>query len=1028
MIPVSLTLKGLYSYQQEQTIDFNRLLDGQVFGIFGAVGSGKSTILEAISFALYGETERLNQRDNRNYNMMNLKSNELLIDFIFANFDNTEYRFTVKGKRAGNDFETVRTFQRSAYKKVNDHWEPLEETSAEPVIGLSYDNFRRTIIIPQGKFQEFLQLGDKARTDMLKEIFHLGKYEFFYQTASLEKKNNEKAQHLRGQLERYNETTADAVETKQTRVEELKSELDEIRMRLQQQEKQEKALAELKKIFEELSQKKEELEKLKSQEDHYKKQEKKLHDYEYCLRNFKDKLARQKELRNSINSKNKTILESNELLSALSGQLVRQETQWLEVKEEIKKQDSRKDLLNDYRHLQSILELEKEIETLQKRAADGNEYVIAESKKKAELQQKLDKQKSDLKAQKSALPDMKTLSEVNQWFLAKEHLYKTKTDIAGEIAEAQKSLSEYAEELSDHLPSFLAERILETQQPAISAYLKHISEYTEASHVRLEKLQQQVNHYQVQMKLGEYAEKLHAGEACPLCGSKEHSEILSVENVNEHLEKAGKEIEQVKNNLKICDKASGALRELQIKQQNKQHQLDNLSEKREDANEKLKAHEELFLWKNFNPEKKEEVTKAFVEAENITNEIRQQETAIETTEKELQANSEKFEKYKTAVENIKNEVTAKASSLQTIQKQLKVLKPEEQRFSPATLQEKAQKLAGEIKAIDKRHEQLSKTIEQQRQNKIALQERTDAARQVLAEEGKLLENLEKDLKKCLEKSAFGNWQEIEAILEDQLDIDVLRNELTEYQQRLYKSRQDVDHLEKQTKDRPFDPEKYQDLLGKIASLREDVQQVNDECVKETDALERLKNDLQTKEKLEKGLEALQHRAANLSTLRQIFKGSGFINYISSVYLHNLCQAANERFYKLTRQQLRLEVTESNDFQVRDFLNNGKTRSVKTLSGGQTFQASLSLALALAESVQHQNKARQNFFFLDEGFGSLDKESLQIVFDTLKSLRKENRIVGIISHVEDLQQEIDVYLKIINHPETGSLVKRSWSEA
>jgi exonuclease SbcC len=157
----------------------------------------------------------------------------------------------------------------------------------------------------------------------------------------------------------------------------------------------------------------------------------------------------------------------------------------------------------------------------------------------------------------------------------------------------------------------------------------------------------------------------------------------------------------------------------------------------------------------------------------------------------------------------------------------------------------------------------------------------------------------------------------------------------------------------------------------------------------------------------------------------MFRESGFVNYVSSVYLQNLCKAANERFYKLTRQKLQLEVTDKNEFQIRDFLHNGQVRSVKTLSGGQTFQAALCLALALADNIQQLTQSSQNFFFLDEGFGSLDRESLQIVFDTLKALRKENRIVGVISHVEEMQYEIDTYLRIVNDEVTGSVVHSSW---
>src|SRR5690606_40453452 len=83
--------------------------------------------------------------------------------------------FIVKGKRHGKDFERVNTFDRAGYEWNNEEWKPLESSLAESILGLSYDNFRRTIIIPQGKFQEFLQLGHSNRTQMLKEIFQLEK-------------------------------------------------------------------------------------------------------------------------------------------------------------------------------------------------------------------------------------------------------------------------------------------------------------------------------------------------------------------------------------------------------------------------------------------------------------------------------------------------------------------------------------------------------------------------------------------------------------------------------------------------------------------------------------------------------------------------------------------------------------------------------------------------------------------------------------------------------------------------------------
>jgi len=164
MIPIKLTLEGFYSYQEKQVIDFTHLIQAGLFGIFGKVGSGKSSILEAISFGLYGESERLNARDNRAYNMMNLKSDRLAIDFEFFNFKEEKYRIYRDFKRNSKRFDDVKRGDAILYQWKEEEWIPLPELNIEEVVGLSYENFKRTIIIPQGKFKEFIELGGKDRT------------------------------------------------------------------------------------------------------------------------------------------------------------------------------------------------------------------------------------------------------------------------------------------------------------------------------------------------------------------------------------------------------------------------------------------------------------------------------------------------------------------------------------------------------------------------------------------------------------------------------------------------------------------------------------------------------------------------------------------------------------------------------------------------------------------------------------------------------------------------------------------------
>jgi len=236
----------------------------------------------------------------------------------------------------------------------------------------------------------------------------------------------------------------------------------------------------------------------------------------------------------------------------------------------------------------------------------------------------------------------------------------------------------------------------------------------------------------------------------------------------------------------------------------------------------------------------------------------------------------------------------------------------------------------------------------------------------------------------------------------------------------------LQQLEKQIQGKPYDGEAHEVLKKVISELKSLQDKQNQQKGAAEKGLAQLNRDLEEAIKLKAELKALETRRENLKTLADLFRAQGFVNFVSTMYLQNLIFAANDRFYRLTRQQLKLELDPENNFRIRDYLNEGQWRNVKTLSGGQTFQASLCLALALADNVQQLNQSGQNFFFLDEGFGTLDRESLEQVFETLKSLRKENRIVGVISHVEDLQQEMNTWLRITRDEEHGSIVSTSWS--
>ncbi|WP_134090547.1 SbcC/MukB-like Walker B domain-containing protein [Olivibacter sp. XZL3] len=1018
MIPISLTIKGLFSYQQEQTIHFDRLIEGQLFGIFGAVGSGKSSILEAIAFALYGETERLNTRDDRNYNMMNLKSDELLIDFVFSNFDEKRYRFVVKGKRHGKKFEKVNTFDRSAYIDKGATWEPLAGTTAESLLGLSYENFRRTIIIPQGKFQEFLQLTDKARTDMLKDIFQLDRFEFFQQTASLERKNSEIMQRLNGRLSVFEHVSEAHIDSAGKELQLMADEISALIVELERKENDLKEQESLKRLFEELKTAEELYSRLTSRSEEFQALKQRLSDYEYCERHFKANLQRAEELALGIARRNESLKDYQHKLKICETSLMELQQEFANVIQQYQALEQLNRQRSDYRTALQLLQLRGETIRLRERIVKGKVFVEKAQQEKDHRERTNLALREKLKEKRSGKPDFTVLSEVKNWFSSLTLLEKNRQASRLALDEINEHLKEVEDSLTDLANG--AGAIKGNPEESLNQQLAAIDS-------ELEKLSNEMASMKMQIKLGDYVAALHRGEPCPLCGSSTHPQILVLEDVENHLQELNDRYEGLKHNKNAVRERLRQLELWDVKRLSVVKNRDEAQVRYEADDEAMRKHFNSFSWDPlYSKDDIGAIDQSLMAHKKTEEEIVLLEEEIAENEQLLKKAEADRNQYERVIQQIIGEERAKTGALDLLVRQLQDMSEEEvYTYDASALEEHLAKIDSEYNGIIESYERLQKQVQEKQQLQVALETRLQAVNESISAEQERLLFVEQQLQQALEQSKFGALAEVKALLGLAIAVEEVRTDVEHFFQQLYNAKAQYSKLSATAKDKYYEEQLFLKASNLCQAVKEQLNQKKEEYATAKANYDGLLRQLDEKRKLQQALQQVRQRADNLSVLKNLFKGSGFVSYISTIYLQQLCEAANKRFYKLTQQQLRLEVTERNEFQVRDYLNDGKTRLAKTLSGGQTFQASLSLALALAESVQQQNRAKQNFFFLDEGFGSLDKESLSVAFDTLKTLRNENRIVGIISHVEELQQEIDVYLSIKNDPFVGTKVRGSW---
>lgn len=1081
MKPLQLQIQGLHSFRQKQTVDFKTLCENGVFGIFGPTGSGKSSLLDAMTLALYGNVERASKTEG----IMNQSENELRVSFTFS-LGPSVYHIERHYKRTGE------ATMAGKLCRLTDHTgEPVvlaEKTKAvnqkiEELLGLTLDDFTRAVVLPQGKFAEFLHLGGSDRSKMLERLFHLERYG--NQLIASVKSRKASAEQDVHNIEAEQQGLGPASQ------EDLKKAGEEHARWVQLVQKQQKHVEERRKQYEEIKQKFHWTEELRILESSMQEWEKSKHSIEHKRHTLKEnemyealypyadsfqkacKEHGEQEL--DVNEKQKAYEEAKRKKQEAGKKAEQNEKRW-EEEERLLQQWHRRfeqieSLEAEYeRHHelenQKLQEVEKQ-RRLYQEASDQVTGLQNKEQEARELLEKLKQEYADAEQKEEHLPDMGEASSKKQWLDA---LHQQMNEQQDQEAAAKEKLAETAGETNEE----------EKEQQTLQKHTKETAQniyywYSRAAvHIRL--IEQELRRFEKKQqaeqkrKLHALAEELKDGEACPVCGAVEHPAPAArpEEETEGHTEGEIEALRQWKT----------AWEHTKVGLQHVASTLPSGEEQKEEAS----------------PEETEErISFARWEAEMET---------IDWLKEQTQALNRSWEEWNRRKDRLsvkaaqqETEAREQKNKLEQLQKQWQEQKKQwEQTFTPLRLDqfdaeyEQAKARKKTIKGIQQRIDNGQKYLEEKRDERAARERdfyEVKSREAVAASEWKQTtearQGAEQKLNEQLEGRTKHQWKDAvdkreNALKTEKEELQELQREAErEYERSKASSRESAESLQKseakrkaaeaewfrqkQQRGSTVSPEevlayslseeektelqrqveefdaKQKELQYEQHRLQAKLQneRVNEEAFnkieqqyneasaewdnyKETlggikEKLEDIERKVERYQELEQNRIERQAEKERLADLDQIMKGRKFVEFLAEEQLVQVTREASQRLHALTRGRYAIEVNEQNAFVIRDDANGGVYRPVSTLSGGETFLTSLALALSLSTSIQLKGQYPLEFFFLDEGFGTLDQDLLDTVMEALENLHGEYLSVGVISHVPDMQQRVPKRLMV-----------------
>ena len=1023
MKPISLTIEAFGPYRDSVTLDFNELQNHSMFLISGPTGAGKTSILDAMVYALYGEPSGEVRKTDAIRSDFAEPQRMTRVDFSFA-IGETQYRVErlpkqLVAKKRGTGMREQNA-SATVYEMKDGEWTVIATSAAairdtiQRIIGFRKDQFLQVVLLPQGEFRKLLVASTSEREELLHTLFRTELYRRLqdalksaYDEAKSGIEENVTKQSALLQsiphdeeipvltIEHVRELLKDREPHRNTLVVERDKAVDVV----DQFNTLRNEWALYNQVQQSLIEATNKLDLVKEKEEarsslHEKVQfltgltpsyelYKQLGDKQAVLKTLKTALSDAKKSVEAAAQHESKCTEAYEVLASHAETIQAKRTTLAQLRQQSEKFDE-------------LALLNQELNIL---------------KSKLETQDR-EKSEAKLQAQHKLVADLEAeLVEVRKQFQANSKALESIPHIQEQLSQLQR----YSELLSEKQK---AQNDIDAKEGALATLDVSVKNST----VRLERLE----HLMAEGRAFELVHLVVDNEPCPVCGSTEHPQLAS----KPELYPTKEEIEEARavRDGALQKRASeiGQKETLSIR-------LHELDEQVNDQVSKLKSSIADFSEDTFDSTQ-QDLSSQINRLTALRRDTEQLTKIITKNEHDLIEGKDKLGKLEIGHNELLNNLHDVAVQISSVQAKIDGLS----KILPTTdldaWHKQIESLESEINTYDEQLKVCKSSLDAAKEQLNAKRGRLEILFTQVQEETKDLDGFYQGYVKSLQSISVSEDDFIDA-LGDYKALDAFRTKLHALDetfstaQAVYdaalKHAQSVIEPSDTVSDEVYNTavEKRDNLVGSLAAWD-----------KETKHIE---TTLASLEELEKAMGEAREEITFLSCLNDLanggeqgFKNVTFERYVLGAILDEVVYAANLRLQKMSRSRYSLERSDYTgggrgkqglDLAVMDAFT-GQSRPANTLSGGETFLASMALALGLADVIQsYAGGIHMDTMFIDEGFGTLDPDTLELAMEILVKLQSSGRLIGMISHVPELKTRIPAHLEV-TRGDDGSTAK------